>query len=742
MSSPAVADGAGWQSRRVRALPLGAWVYSFATMAAALTGAAGAVATSTGVSVGDWERLALLAPIAAIAPLLAVSIGRNHSFHSGATFVVAGAIVLPPALLVLLVVLMHLPQWLKERYPWYLPSFNIANYTLSALAAWAVADAVGRGSDLATAGGGVAAAAVFVLANHLLLAGMLKLGRGHSFRETGLFSAVGLGSDVVLAVLGVAVAAFVFWNPWLVVTLVAPLALAHRSLSVLALLRESEERFRTMFESAATATILHDRDGRILTANSAAAELFGLTLAELKGRTHHELIHPEEGAPDDLALLLRGELDQYRAERRLVSATGETIYAHVAVSLVRDADTNPQYALAMIEDVTERRELEERLRQAQKLEAIGRLAGGVAHDFNNMLTAIGGYNTLAHERAPEGSPLRADLDEIRKATERAALLTRQLLAFSRKQILQPELLNLNAVILELEAMLRPLIGEDIVLTTRLDPALGPIEADPGQLQQVLMNLVVNARDAMPSGGALAIETANAEVAEGDATIAPGRYVALTVRDSGHGIDADTLEQIFEPFFTTKDVGKGTGLGLATVYGIVKQSGGYVVVESEPDAGTAFTVYLPRDAEARPRPEPDDEPPPEATIVEPEPAEPATETVLLVEDEDVVRRLVRQVLEGAGYRVLEAADGGAAIELAREGHVDLLLTDLVMPKLGGREVAAELRRTLPDLKVIYMSGYADGGILENGLLQPGTELLEKPFAFADLTGRVRRVLAGS
>ncbi len=401
----------------------------------------------------------------------------------------------------------------------------------------------------------------------------------------------------------------------------------------------------------------------------------------------------------------------------------------------------------MIEEVTERRELEERLRQAQKLEAIGRLAGGVAHDFNNMLTAIGGYNTLALERAPDGSPLRADLDEIRKATERAALLTRQLLAFSRKQILQPELLNLNAVILELEAMLRPLIGEDIVLTTSLDPALGPIEADPGQLQQVLMNLVVNARDAMPAGGALVIETANAEIGDDDATIAAGRYVSLTVRDSGHGIDAATLEQIFEPFFTTKEVGKGTGLGLATVYGIVKQSGGYVVVESEPDRGTAFTVYLPRDAEARTRPD-GDEPPAEAPLTEQEPepepapvAPAAAETVLLVEDEEVVRRLVRQVLEGAGYRVLEAADGGEAIELARDGHVDLLLTDLVMPKLGGREVAAELRRALPDLKVIYMSGYADGGILENGLLQPGTELLEKPFAFADLTGRVRRVLAG-
>jgi CheY-like chemotaxis protein len=280
----------------------------------------------------------------------------------------------------------------------------------------------------------------------------------------------------------------------------------------------------------------------------------------------------------------------------------------------------------------------------------------------------------------------------------------------------------------------PLIGEDIVLKTTLDPGLGPIEADPGQLQQVLMNLVVNARDAMPAGGTIAIETANAEVGDDNATIEAGRYVTLTVRDSGHGIDAETLEQIFEPFFTTKETGKGTGLGLATVYGIVKQSGGYVVVESEPDEGTAFTVYLRRDSEARaPRPEP-------AAAPTAEPASsPSAETVLLVEDEDVVRRLVRQVLENDGYRVLEAADGAAALEVARADEVDLLLTDLVMPKVGGREVADGLRRANPELKVIYMSGYADGAILENGVLQPGTELLEKPFAFAALTEKVRRVL---
>ncbi|MBA3346927.1 MAG: response regulator [Actinobacteria bacterium] len=455
------------------------------------------------------------------------------------------------------------------------------------------------------------------------------------------------------------------------------------------------------------------------------------------GRSHGDLIHADENSPDDFAGLMRGEREHYRAERQLVGAGGNVVFAQVAVSLVRDANTNPQFALAMIEDVTEQRELEERLRQSQKLEAIGRLAGGVAHDFNNMLTAIGGYNSFALERAPEGTPLHSDLQEVRKATERATILTRQLLAFSRKQILQPELLNLNAVVLDLESMLRPLIGEDIVLTTSLDAGLGPIEADPGQLQQVVMNLVVNARDAMPDGGSLAIETANVDVETGgDASIEPGRYVMLTVRDTGHGIDAATLEQIFEPFFTTKETGKGTGLGLATVYGIVKQSGGYVVVESELGAGTAFSIYLRRSSELSvPLPE---------VLAEPDDAvdgDEAGETVLLVEDEEVVRRLVRQVLEGGGYRVLEAADGGEALGLGRAHRVDLLLTDMVMPKLGGSEVAEQLRLATPELKVIYMSGYADGGILANGTLHAGTELIEKPFAFADLLARVRRVLDG-
>ncbi len=393
----------------------------------------------------------------------------------------------------------------------------------------------------------------------------------------------------------------------------------------------------------------------------------------------------------------------------------------------------------MAEDVTEQRQLEEQLRQSQKLEAIGRLAGGVAHDFNNMLTAIGGYTALALEHAETGSTLRGDLDEIRKATDRAALLTRQLLAFSRKQVLMPELLNLNGVVLELESMLRPLIGEDVALTTQLDPALGPIEADPGQLHQVVMNLVVNARDAMPSGGAITIETANSDVEENDDAIEPGRYVTLTVRDTGQGIDEPTLRQIFEPFFTTKDAGKGTGLGLATVYGIVKQSGGYVAVDSELGVGSAFTIYLRRADGVVQQP------------VEPDPrarrrgsagarAATASTRVLVVEDEDVIRGLVDQVLRGEGYEVLLAADGDEAIELAGSNHVDVLLTDLTMPGIGGHELADRLRASTPELKVMFMSGFAEGNDFSASSLPPATAFLEKPFTFTMLSERMRELIA--
>ena len=620
--------------------------------------------------------------------------------------------------------------------------FNFSNYTLSALGAWAVAAAVGPGDDATFALAGLLAAAVFVAVNHTLLAVMLRLGRGHTFRESGLFSATGLGIEFVLALLGVAVGAFAEFNPWLLPALIAPLALGHRSLSTVALLRESEERFRTMFESAPTATMLLGVDGSIMAVNRSLEALLGYTEDEFRGHPVEDHVHPDdrENGAELYAELVRGDRDSYRREAQFVTKDGRTVITHLAAALVRDADEKPDYVIAMAEDVTQQKQLEDQLRQSQKLEAIGRLASGVSHDFNNMLTAIGGYTAFALEHADEGSALRSDLDEIRKATERAALLTRQLLAFSRKQVLTPELLDLNDIVAELETMLRPLIGEDIVLTMKLDPALGPIEADPGQLHQVVMNLVVNARDAMPAGGALSIETANADVPDdlGDGSIAPGRYVTLTVRDAGEGIDEATLSQIFEPFFTTKDSDKGTGLGLSTVYGIVKQSGGFIAVESEVGVGSEFTMYLRRATDVR-QPRVEVTPPP-VPLPAPAPQDAAGKTVLVVEDEDVVRALVRQVLEGAGFDVLVARNGEEAFALAAKHHVDVLLSDLMLPKLGGHEVADRLRSSHPDLKVLYMSGYAESGLFSDGVLPPGTAFLEKPFTFSELTGKVQGLLS--
>jgi PAS domain S-box-containing protein len=689
----------------------------------------------------EWTSFALLLPLTVLAPRFRVAVGRNTGFHTGPAFIVAGALVLPPALLVALVLALHLPVWSRaDQPPWYIQVFNLSNYTLSALGAWVVAAAVGPGDGATFALAGLLAATVFVGVNHTLLAIMLRLGRGHTFRESGLFSATGLGIELVLALLGVAVGALTEFNPWLLPALIAPLALAHRSLSTVALLRESEERFRTMFESAPTATMLLGVDGSVMAVNRSLEALLGYTEEEFRTLrvTDHMHVDDREKGSELYAELVRGDRDSYRREARFVTKDGRTVITHFAAALVRDADEKPDYVIGMAEDVTQQKQLEDQLRQSQKLEAIGRLAGGVSHDFNNMLTAIGGYTAFALEHADEGSPLRSDLDEISKATERAALLTRQLLAFSRKQVLTPELLDLNEIVVELQTMLRPLIGEDIVLSMKLDPALGQIEADPGQLQQVVMNLVVNARDAMPDGGALSIETANVDVVDelGEGSIAPGRYVTLTVRDAGDGIDEATLSQIFEPFFTTKDSDKGTGLGLSTVYGIVKQSGGFIAVESEVGVGSEFTMYLRRATDVR-QPRSEATPPPAPVPV---PPDAAGKTVLVVEDENVVRGLVKQVLEGVGFDVLVARNGEEAFALAAKHHIDVLLSDLMLPKLGGHEVADRLRSSDPELKVLYMSGYAESGLFSDGVLPPGTAFLEKPFTFSELTGKVQELLS--
>ena len=741
MNGPAVAEQAGWQSRRVGRLPASASAY--AALIEVLAAVAAVAALSDGIPAGyEWWRAALLLPLAAVAPMFRVAVGRNHSLHAAPAFVVAGTLVLPPALLVPLVLVMLVPQWLRDRYAWYIGLFNVANYMLSTLAAWAAVDLVRTDTDLGFAAAGLAAAVVFVAVNHLLLAVMLRLGRGHSFRQSGLFSATGLTMELVLAALGIAIGASVLFNPWILPVLIAPLALAHRSLSTVALLRESEERSRTMFAAAPTAIMLFDRTGRILSANRSAESLFGYSEQEMIGKLPTTFRHPDDvdHGDDAFGQLIRGERDSYRREASFVTKSGTTVVAHIATALVRDADGKPAYVIGMAEDVTEQRQLEEQLRQSQKLEAIGRLAGGVAHDFNNMLTAIGGYTALALEQADTGSTLRGDLDEIRKATDRAALLTRQLLAFSRKQVLMPELLNLNDVVLELEAMLRPLLGEEVTLTMQLDPGLGPIEADPGQLHQVVMNLVVNASDAMPNGGEITIATANSDVGENDDSIEPGHYVTLAVRDTGEGIDEQTLRQIFEPFFTTKDAGKGTGLGLATVYGIVKQTGGYVAVESELDIGSAFTIYL-RRADGLVRQPVEPEPAPvvaEPVVV----AATASTRVLVVEDEDVIRGLVDQVLRGEGYEVLLAADGDEAIALAGSNRVDVLLTDLTMPGIGGHELADRLRAGAPALKVLFMSGFAEGNDFSTSALPPATAFLEKPFTFTMLSERMRELVTPS
>ena len=741
-----MAEQAGWQSRRVRRLPASASVYAGLTEAAALGAIAAVAILAQTPTRHEWAVFAVFLPLAAVAPIFRVAVGRNHSLHAAPAFVIAGALVLPAPLVIGIVAAMLIPQWIHGRYPWYIGLFNIANYVLSALAAWSVAHSIGGATDVRFALSGLAAATAFVLINHLLLAGMLRLGRGHSFRQSGLFSATGLGIELVLGGLGIAIGAFASFNPWLLPVIVAPLALAHRSLSTVALLRESEERFRTMFQSAPTAILMLGLDGQVTAVNRSCELLLGYDESELLGERTPALRHPDEAEEigAQLAEIVSGERDSFRREARYVRKDGAVVVTHLAVALVRDADGKPDYVIAMAEDVTEQRQLEEQLRQSQKLEAIGRLAGGVAHDFNNMLTAIGGYTALALEHAQAGSSLHGDLEEIRKATDRAALLTRQLLAFSRKQVLMPELLNLNGVVLELETMLRPLIGEDVALATRLDPALGPIEADPGQLHQVVMNLVVNARDAMPAGGNISIETANADVAENDDAMEPGKYVTLTVRDTGEGIDDELLQQIFEPFFTTKPSGKGTGLGLATVYGIVKQSGGYVAVDSELGVGSAFTIYLRRADGIVHQPEHAPAPVP-APVVASEPesrAALAAATVLVVEDEDVIRTLVDQVLRGEGYDVLLAADGDEAITLATRNRIDLLLTDLTMPGIGGHELASRLRETQPGLKVMFMSGFAEGGDFSAAALPPATAFLEKPFTFTHLTERVRELVAAS
>ena len=509
-------------------------------------------------------------------------------------------------------------------------------------------------------------------------------------------------------------------------------------------LRSRERHFRSLIEMGQDVITVLEGDGDVRFASPSVERVLGYGQDELTGAYLFEYVHPDD-VPSALEVFDRAihapgepQWTEFRVRHRQGPwRTLETI----ATSLLHDPAVLGIVVNAR--DVTERKQAEEALRlsqqqflQAQKMEAVGRLAGGVAHDFNNLLTAIRGNAELLLLDIPADDTRREDVEEIRRAAERAAALTRQLLAFSRRQVLQPRVLDLNAVVREMERMLRRLIGEDVELVTRLEATHGEVRADPGQLEQVLLNLAVNARDAMPGGGTLTVDTRAAELEEelkrNYPYVIPGRYVMLSVSDTGHGMDRETRERAFEPFFTTKPAGRGTGLGLSTVYGIVKQSGGFIWIDSEAGRGTTVRIYLP----------PVDEPARQAAPPAPE-AVPTggAETVLLAEDEETVRRLARRVLERGGYTVLEASDGEEALRVAESyrGPIHLLVTDVVMPRLGGRDLAARLLARRPGLRVLYVSGYTEEAVQRHGVLDPGTGFVEKPFTADLLAERVRRAL---
>jgi PAS domain S-box-containing protein len=476
-------------------------------------------------------------------------------------------------------------------------------------------------------------------------------------------------------------------------------------------------------------------EGVVMYANSATAHVLNVARpAELVGRLWADFLHPDdrEGAAQRLRAVAAGARI-LPAHERLVRPDGVIVDVECTASPVEYAGEPGVVVVAR--DIRERLRLEEQLRLAQRMEAVGRLAGGVAHDFNNLLTTIKGNADLLAMDLPDGSASLEDVSEIQAATVRAAALTRHLLAFGRGQVLLPRVLDLNAEIEAALPMLRRLMPENVEIATELDPDTSPVHADPGQLEQVLMNLALNARDAMPDGGTLRLATANTDIAEPDprpAYMAAGAYVRLRVTDTGHGMDAATRAQVFEPFFTTRGVGRGAGLGLSTVYGIVKQSGGYIMVESEPGHGTTFHILLPRVTE----------PGLTAGPGTPELA-PATArgTVLLVEDEDPVRRVTARALRRRGFGVLEARDGREALDLWEEhgAAVDMVLTDLVMPRIGGEELARRLLEAHPGLPILFMTGYTSGAALSRGPLAPGAEVVHKPFDADALAERIARML---
>ncbi|MBR9989252.1 MAG: PAS domain S-box protein, partial [Gemmatimonadetes bacterium] len=509
-------------------------------------------------------------------------------------------------------------------------------------------------------------------------------------------------------------------------------------------LRQSEEYFRSLIENSSDMVAVMNRDGTVRYVSPAVGRVLGTPPSEWIGTNVFTVGNQEHDARQrevfDEVVAEPGSTRTTQARAR--HANGEVRHLEITWRNLLQVP-GVEGVVVNARDVTERHESEQALRQseellvrAQKMDAIGRLAGGVAHDFNNLLTAIQGHADLLLNDLPEDGPIRPDIQEIRDAAERATSLTRQLLAFSRRQVLQPRVLDANAVIVEMERMLRRVIGENIVLTTELSEEAGCIRADPAQVEQVLMNLVVNSRDAMPDGGSVVISSSIRTFDRHDdvpAELAAGDYVVISVQDTGSGMPPDVTARAFEPFYTTKPAGLGTGLGLSTVYGIVKQSGGHVWMDSTPGTGTEVTILLPRvDEEA-------DTMPVRATMSTAD--HHGTETILLVEDEKNVRALAKRILERRGYTVLTAADGSEAIAIVEQDdqQIDLLLTDVIMPGLNGQDVAERVRAMRPDIRVLFMSGYNEEAVLRDGVLAPGTAFLEKPFSPATLLERVRRIL---
>ena len=504
-------------------------------------------------------------------------------------------------------------------------------------------------------------------------------------------------------------------------------------------LRQSEDRLRLALEAAQMGSWEWDLQTGEIAWSDNFDPLLGLAPGSFGGRSQNFLAQVHAEDREVLVRSINRTLEEgadYEIEFRLVWSDQTIRWARAQGRVFFDHTGRALRMVGVVMDITQHRLLEDQLRHAQRLETVGRLAGGVAHDFNNLLTVITGYSDLLLSSLGPDDPLRRELGEIKKAGNQAALLTARLLAFSRKQVVQPKVLNLNAVTINVEKMLRSLIGEDIEVITVAGEDLGNVKADPGQIEQIIMNLAVNARDAMPQGGKLRVETANVDLDETyslwHANVRPGAYVSLAVSDTGSGMDQETLSHIFEPFFTTKAPDRGTGLGLSTVYGIVEHYNGGIEVDSEPGEGTVFRLYLPRVEEAVESAEE------EESLAE---LDRGSEIILLVEDEDEVRKLARRVLVDRGYTLLEAGNGEEALLVcdAHQDSIDLMVADVVMPGMGGGELAERLSILRPQMKVLYISGYTDDAIVHHGVLESGKAFLQKPFTPTALARKVREVL---